>query len=511
MLKKPLFLSFILGCSLVLAPAKGYSQRAAKEADSRLSPSFLTNFESYAEGARLAWQVPGMAIGIVKDNQTVFAKGFGVKELDGTEEVTPATLFEIGSISKSFTATLVAMMVDEGRLNWDGAVIDYLPDFILYDPWVTRAFQIQDLLAQRSGLAPHAGDGQVYFGATRQTLINHLRFIKPVSSFRSQYAYQNSFFVVAGEILKLVSGLSWEELVKERLFMPLGMKDSNTSLKDYKAYKDINQLHKRIGGQIKKLPVDYPYRSVYTTFGPAGGINSTIVDMTQWLKLQLNKGTFKEAPLVTKNNLQRLHKRYILTEQFLDSDNYYGLGLCIRDYSPYSIIWHDGGTAGFSSMMAFIPEENLGIVILTNASNIKLGHALALQFFDLYYRHSSRDWSKDLLEKQMLAERKEKEKLKQPVNPEPPLALDKYTGIYSNPVFGKVEVDIHQQKLHLTMGANHTEFLLEHWNRDSFELLWPALEEDGKMFITFTIDTEGQAAQFTIPSLDEGNNLFKRL
>lgn len=512
MLRKKHFLNLIIGSLLLLASTESYAEKATpKVTDFRLSPSFLNTFESYAEGARLAWQVPGMAIGIVKDNQTIFTKGFGVKELEGNEEVTPNTLFEIGSISKSFTATLMAMMVDEGRLNWDGAVIDYMPSFLLYDPWVTRAFQIQDLLAQRSGLAPHAGDGQLYFGATRQTLIQHLRFIKPVSSFRSQYAYQNSFFVVAGEVLKLVSGLSWEELVKERLFMPLGMKDSNTSLKEYQAYKDINQLHKRTGGRIKKLSADYPYRSVYTTFGPAGGINSTIVDMTQWLKLQLNNGTFKEAPLITKNNLQRLRKRYILTEKFLDSDNYYGLGLCIRDYSPYSIVWHDGGTAGFSSMMAFIPEENLGIVILTNASNVRLAHAIALQFFDLYYQQSSKDWSKELLEKQLLVDREEKEKLKKPSNPESSLPLDKYTGIYSNPLFGKVEVSIHQDTLHLTMGTNQTEFSLEHWTHDSFELLWPALEEDDKMFVTFTIDIEGQANQFTISSLDENNNVFKRL
>lgn len=512
MLNKFLTLSLITGCS--------FFGLAAEENEAKIqiftgtvSEELLKEFEFYAEEAMAAWQVPGMAIGIVKNNQTILSKGFGVKELGESGKINSDTLFQIGSITKSFTSALVAIMVDEETLSWEEPVINRLPDFVLFDPWVTKAFQIQDLLAQRSGLAPHVGDSQVYFGASRLEMIKHLRYIKPITSFRSAFAYQNSLFLVAGEILGSITGLSWEKMIKERLLNPLEMKNSNTGLKDFLSYKNASQLHKRVDGQTKIIPKDFPFLDTYSIFGPAGGINSTVNDMNQWLKFQLNKGVFNDAPLISKANLERTYRRYIFAEKLFDADNYYGLGWCVRDYSPYPIIWHDGATSGFSSMLAFIPQENLGIVILTNCANNNLSKALTMQFFDLYYQKVSKDWSQELLEDQIILERQKREKNVRPKDPEAPLPLEKYVGIFSNELYGRVEVTVQEDKLQMILGSKKMPLFLEHWNHDSFELLWPALalEADEKLLLNFIVGSEGEANQLSIPFLENGLNIFNKL
>lgn len=512
LLSSVLYISVVLALGLAGATLYSLYAQEREAVAPEAAPSFLRDFDAYAQQAMAAWDVPGMAIGIVKDHKTIYLKGFGVKEAGSTDKVTPQTLFEMGSLAKSFTAELMAMMVDEETLNWDDPVINHLPDFVLYDPWVTRNFQIQDLLSQRSGLPSHAGDAAVYFGADRKKIIHNLRYIKPVSSFRSTYAYQNSFFLVAAEILQLVNGQSWEDLMQQRIFLPLNMKNSNTSVADYDAYANKNALHRRVKARTQKLADNYPYRHVYTTFGPAGGLNSTAEDMTQWLKLQLNEGTFNDAPLISTANLLQTYRRYIYAGKFYDSDMYYGLGWVIRDYSPFPIIWHDGGTAGAGSMLAFIPEENIGIVILTNTRVPSFAHALAWQFFDFYFNQARKDWSKELLEKQIFADREEEGKeLQKPSPAEPPLPLEKYTGIYANPLYGRVEISLINQQLVLTMGSNHMQLLLKHWNHDSFELVWPSFESETRMLINFYIDADGVADQLEATFLGESENIFKRL
>ncbi|WP_068470961.1 serine hydrolase [Candidatus Protochlamydia phocaeensis] len=496
--------------SLAFFPLQAEKLDEIPETSSSSLAATLTAFESEAKKTLQAWNVPGMAIAIVKGDKTIYSKGFGVTELMGNQPVTPHTLFEIGSLSKSFTSALMAIMIDEGRLTWEDSVIKYMPEFVLYDPWVTREFQIQDLMSQRSGLPSHAGDTQAYFGFTRQQMIHNLRYIKPISSFRSAYAYQNSFFLVAGEMLEIITGLSWEQLIQQRIFAPLGMKDSSTSIEKYKASKNASALHKRLEGKVEKLSEDLPYRYIYTLFGPAGGINSTAIDMANWLKLLINEGSFNGAPLISSSNLSRTFRRYIYVGRFHEAENYYGLGWAIRDYAPYPIIWHDGVTAGVANIVAFIPEANIGIVILTNTSGTSLSHALAWQFFDLYFNKSQKNWNTELLEKHILAESQKAKALQPPSEPKPALPLDHYTGIYFHELFGKVEVESVNQQLIITIGPDRVRFNLEHWNRDTFELIWPALKESETIFVNFCIDSKGYADQLSIPLLMEGE-AFKRL
>ena len=188
-----------------------------------------------------------MAIAIVQDDKTVYAKGFGIKELGNKDKVDTQTIFQIGSITKSFTTALLAILADEHKLNWDDRVINYLPDFVMYDPWVTREFRIKDLVAQYSGLPFDAGFPQVYLGFNRNQMIHNLRYIKPISSFRSKFAYQNILFLVAAKVIEKASGKPWKDMIKKRLFQPLDMKESSLTLNDYLSSKNHAWPHVELG------------------------------------------------------------------------------------------------------------------------------------------------------------------------------------------------------------------------------------------------------------------------
>ena len=234
------------------------------------SKQMLQNFEQYVQKAMKEWNVPGMAIGIMQGNKVIYTRGFGVKTLGSDDPVNPDTIFQIGSITKSFTAALTAMVVDEGKLKWEDKVSDYLPDFILYDPWVTREFQVVDLMAQRSGLPPHAGDSLYILGYDRTYIKHALRYIQPVSSFRSQYSYVNVLFLYVADLVEKVLGKSWEQCVDERIFKPLEMSNSSVDMQSFVAAKNVASPHVKVNDKIISLNKDWPYLSWSYTAGPAG-------------------------------------------------------------------------------------------------------------------------------------------------------------------------------------------------------------------------------------------------
>jgi len=503
--------AFILMALLFTYPlfAETAAETKKQTPEIEISP-IIQSFEEYVNNSMLSWNVPGLSIAIVKDDKTIYSKGFGVKKIDSQDKVDTHTLFQIGSLSKSFTSALVALMVDEGRLKWNDDVIDHFPDFMLYDPWVTREFQVQDLLCQRSGLPPFAGDLQSYLGYSAKQIISSLRYIKPATSFRSTYAFQNSFFLVAGEVLKRVSGRSWEDLVEERIFYPLGMSESSSSLESYKAGKNVSSRHIHVNKKTKVLSEDDPTLEALYTYGPAGGINSTAEDMAQWLKLQINKGSFNDTPLIGAKDLIQTHRRYIYMGKLFNSDNYYCLGWSSRDYSPYSIIWHDGGASGSSSLMAFIPEEKLGLVILSNTKGTSLNYALAWEFFDLYYKKTKRNWSEELLEKQMTIG--DTSTITALEKPQPPLSLGEYTGVYYNKMYGMTEITQEDDHLVLTLGPKKVQLILKPWNRDNFTLLWPQVEDIINTKVFFSKDVNGYPTQMEIEVLEQNSDgTFKRL
>lgn len=443
-----------------------FSLSAASPADEKMV-ALLKNFERYAEEQRVLWKIPGMAIAIVKDQDVVLEKGFGQRGIKNTQPVDQNTLFQIGSLSKAFTSTLLAIANDRDLLKWEDKVIHHLPSFHLYDPWVTAEFQVNDLCAQRSGLPPYAGDYQATLGFSADEIFHHLAYIKPLTSFRADYAYQNSFFLVASKILENKLSATFPILLHREIFVPLNMKNSNASLHEYLASPNRAEWLMRLkNGSTEIVKEDFPFLNWNYTLGPAGGINSTVSDMSKWLILQANQGQFEGVELVSKKNMRFLRRPGIYAGELEEHNMFYAQGWLHIENTPYPVILHDGSTLGVYNVAAFIPEEKLGIVILTNVRNTRLALALALQFFDQYFGKPDKNWSQHFLEQSQKAE----PKTEAPQNISPPLPLHLYTGTYINPIYGELLVKIENKNLVLSLGKITQTFTLSHWDRDIFTL-----------------------------------------
>lgn len=471
--------------------------------------SILKNFEKYAEEQQREWRVQGMAIGIIKDDKIILVKGYGQRGMDDKQPVDENTIFQIGSLTKAFTSALVSIGVDKKWLKWDDTVIEHMPEFHLDDSWVAAQFQIQDLLAQRSGLPAYSGDSQALFGFTAEDMMHHLNHFKSSTSFRSQYAYQNIFFVVAGHILEAKSKIDYSNLLKLEIFTPLGMTSSSTTLEEYSTSENRAEwlIHEK-NGTIFHLKEDSPEANWSYIFGPAGGINSNIKDMANWMILQANQGKFKDQQIISSDNMKRMTRPMIFAGSSDEGINSYNaLGWVHRDYSPYPIIWHNGSTLGAYNAAAFIPEEKLGIVILTNGRNTLLASALVFQFFDMYYGKADQNWSQKLLAKVKEELKKTPPKVE---NPSPPMPLSSYAGEYQNPAYGKAVVKEVNRELHLIMGKNNKDYPLKPWDRDIFTMSWAPIEED-EIKVHFIQGDDGKIEQMEIDILmEEGCGEFEK-
>ena len=254
----------------------------------RAQTGFLADLDSYVEKAMQDWQIPGVAIGIVKDDSLIFAKGYGVRELGKSDNVDEYTLFAVASNSKAFTAALLGMLVEEGKLKWQDRVTQHLKKFQMYDPYVTREINIQDLLTHRSGLPTFGGD-HLWIGASisREEILHRIRYLKPNSPFRTNFQYQNLMFLAAGQIIPEITGKSWDDFIRERIFDPLGMAQSSTSVRALANQKNVAAPHEIVAGEL--IPIEFDNMD---NVAPAGAINSNIVDMSKWMRLNLNGGVF---------------------------------------------------------------------------------------------------------------------------------------------------------------------------------------------------------------------------
>jgi len=475
----------------------------------------LAKFEQYAEESMRGWETPGMAVTIVQGDDIVYSKAFGVKTDKGNNPVTTDTIFQIGSTSKAFTAVLVAMLVDEGKIKWKDPVIEHLSDFEMYDPWVSREFMVEDLMAQRSGMPPHALDALVLFGFNRDYIRHVLRYVKPTSSFRSEFAYQNNLFLVAAELIEKHTGKSWEENIKERIFEPLSMSASTMDMESFQEMEDVTSLHHRLGDKIITLCKDWPYLHWSYVYGPAGGINSNITDMAKWLKFQVNSGVFDSKLLVTEENMNFMHTPKTITTLSTGKKQYYAQAWVYRENTPYPIVWHNGGTTGCKTMVAIVPEAKVGIVILSNLIDSSLPDALAFRFLDMYLGNPDVDWSREMLAS--MKEGMKRVETELPVPPEdalPAMSLQKYVGDYQNAVYGQINISEKKGGLVLTIGPNKVEMYLTPWNRDTFSVYWPFYGDVGEsgVFALFEADPEGTVTGVTVNLLNEdGCGVFERI
>jgi CubicO group peptidase (beta-lactamase class C family) len=448
-----------------------------------------------------AFEVPGASIAVVKNDEVVFANGYGVRELGADQNVDKYTLFAAGSISKSFTSTCLAMLVGEGKIAWDDPVTKYLPDFQLYDAYVTREITIRDLLTHRSGLAEISG-GTVWYGSDRdrREVIRRLRYLKPVSSFRSKFAYQNVMYLVAGEIIPAVTGVSWDDFVRERLLVPLNMKSTNTSTNDLSQVSNVASPHSKIDGKVQRVA----YRN-YDNVGPAASINTSAADLVQYVRFYINSGRTGGQELVESKAFAELTQAQIampiaprpaelvaLTPKF----NAYGLGWFLRDYRGRKIVLHTGGVDGMTALAGFVPEEELGIVILSNQETPFIGAAF-FHILETLLGDPATDW---LSAYAAWFQKEEQQKQQQPTptaisGTSLSLPLSGYAGKFCDTLYGDATVNLEDE--HLVLRFEHSSCFtgdLEHWHYDTFRIHWrdPIVP---KGFVTFPLDSRGKISE----------------
>lgn len=469
----------------------------------------LQGFDDYVYKAMKEWEVPGIAIAIVKDDKVILAKGYGVRELGKPDPVTPNTLFAIGSSSKAFTATALSILADEGKIKWNDPATKYLPGFQLFDPYVTREMTVADLLSHRIGL--ERGDRLWYATAyDRNEVLRRIRFLPPSSSFRSRFGYQNIMYLAAGQMIPSVTGKSWDDFLKERIFTPLGMTSTNTSIIALKGNPDVATPHAKIKNIVK--PVAY---RLIDNIGPAGSINSNVNDMSNWLRLQLGGGKFQDKQVVSAANIKEIQTPHtIIPLEGLYTSLYseahflsYGMGWFLSDYRGRKMVEHGGAIDGMRGSVAMIPEERIGVVVLGNMNGSVLPQMLANRIFDAYLAPGKeKDWAADVLKVVKMAEAQaaaamQKAEAERAKNTNPSLALDQYAGTYNNEMYGDAKLTLVDGKLKAQWGP-YFNGTLEHWHFDTFRIKWED-EMQGESLASFRLNARGKIESISFDGLGE--------
>jgi CubicO group peptidase (beta-lactamase class C family) len=422
----------------------------------------IPDLEHYIASGMKAFDVPGLAIGIVANDKLVYGKGFGVRAKEGGATVDTRTVFQIGSATKGFLATTIAMMVDRGRLKWDERVVDLYPDFQMKDPWVTREFRVFDLIAQRSGLPPYANDMLGMVGVGETDMIHSLRYVDPVSSFRSTFAYTNITHVLAGRIVaKAASAADWNTFMRQELLEPLGMKDSSYTAAAIAAASNHAEGYRWTPEGTVAVPFTqlFPY-----DFGGAGDINSTIEDTARWVRLQLSNGTFEGRRFVSPENLAQTRTPKVA----LNDKVSYALGWVVQQTPKGNIIWHNGGTTSFGAYIGFVSETGVGVTVLTNESNVGFPDALGLWVLDRILGNPSVDHVAKTLEAAKAKYEGTRKQFARPAKPRPSPPLVPLAGNFANPSFGKAVIRAESDALIGEIQAAGAQFKLEPWDGDIF-------------------------------------------
>jgi CubicO group peptidase (beta-lactamase class C family) len=479
-----------------LAPARGQT------------PASGPDFDALAARALSTFEVPGLALAVVKDGKTVVTKGYGVRALGVATPVDEHTLFAIASNSKVFTAAALGILVDEKKVEWDAPVVRYLPWFQMWDPWVTRQLTVRDLLVHRSGLGLGAGDLLWWPRSTytRRQIAERLGQLQPVASFRSAYAYDNVLYLVAGEVIEAVSGQPWEDFVQARLLAPLGMTESATRSSAAAAAANLATPHARVDGTVRAIA-----RFESDTVNPAGGIITSAADVAKWLGTFLARGqlpsgdrlysdrtaTELEAPVTpmppgrVRPGLEAARANFL----------FYALGLNVRDYRGRRVLTHTGGLPGYVSRVLWMPDQRLGIAVLTNQESGAAFDALVNSILDAYLGVSDTDWFAGYQRaieqtEQLRSSQAQDRRAARDQSSAPSLALEKYAGTYRDAWYGDVGLALEDGRL--VMRFTRTPALtgdLEHWQHDTFVVKWRDRELRADAFVTFALTPDGAVDQ----------------
>ncbi len=430
----------------------------------------LEGFDTLATKGLKDWKVPGMGIAVVYKDELVLSKGYGKRDMENERPVTENTLFAIGSSTKAFTTFTLSTLASEGKLEWNKPVINYLPGFRMHDPVVTRKITPMDLVTHRSGLPRH---DLVWYGnqdVSREELVERVRYLPLSADLREKFQYNNLMYLTAGYLTEQLTGKTWEEAVRDRILNPLEMERTNFSVSESQEDEDHAKGYKEEDDEIKPIP----FRSI-NVMGPAGSINSSVEEMSHWMKVQLNSGKYNGKSLVSPAMIENMHQPQMVLNSSSQhkeiSDPAYGMGWFIDNYRGHKRVSHGGNIDGFSALVTLFPNDDLGIVILTNKNGTSLPSVLTKHIADKVLELESINWYSDALEslkkgKQASREAQKKKEATRKEGTSTSHELESYAGTYEHPGYGGITVQKDGKQLSFTYHDIKTP--LQHWHYDVF-------------------------------------------
>ncbi len=462
----------------------------------------LDGFDEFMNAAMREFKVPGAAVAVVKEGKIILAKGYGYRDVGRQLPMTGATLFPIASITKSFTVTALGTLVDQGRLDWDKPVREYLPGFRMYDPVATEQLTPRDMVTHRSGLPRH---DLIWYSSSlsREELVARLRYLEPNKPIRQKFQYNNLMFVTAGYLGGRILGSSWEDLVQQRVLEPLGMMNSKFSSEDARKSPDCALPYRK---NRKTEVVSEIAFSKWGDVGPAGAMNSSIDDMSKYLLMHLSKGVFAGKQVLGRNNAEQMQLPQMVLQGsplFAEiGESSYGMGLFIETYRGHKHVQHGGNLDGFSLMLSFLPNDGIGVVVLTNLDGTPLRDLIPYVVYDRLLRLDNIDWVQRFREierkardQELSADKKGYTGRKEGTHPSHDLA--EYAGEFEHPAYGKLTVRVEgtgdARKLFLKL--NDVERPLEHFHYDTFQVPENPLDPFEKLRVTLPTDTQGELSK----------------
>lgn len=461
-----------------------------------------SSLDNFIENGMSDWEIPGMAVGIVYQGEIVYAKGFGVLKKDEQTPVDQHTLFGVASTTKAMTATALGRMVEEGKLDWDDKVITYLPDFKLSDPWVTEHITIRDLLTHRSGYGRMTGNRLQFMTHRERTdIMYRLRYLEPEAEFRTSYVYSNMMYMVAGEVLRVVSGKeSWDEAITELIFEPMEMSRTNTSITMIEDGENAAWPHQFIKGEVVPIP-----RRNFDNVGASASVNTSIFDFAQWIRFNLGEpGVYNGSRIVSEEIMRELQQAQTPIRQGNPYGDLgaYGLGWSLGYYKGNRISRHGGASDGMNTNFVMMPDKDLGVVVMTNTFNWFM-QAVANTILDMYLQDTETDWHEMYLSnynnrfESVMAQREEIESQRE-LNTNPSVDISKLAGEYYDDLYADIVVKYEEDNLHIVFWEDETLIAdLEHWEHDKWRAIWrnPAQREK---FLEFVIDENGEVSSLDI-------------
>lgn len=458
----------------------------------------LKGFDDYVRRLMRDWKVQGLGVAIARGGEVVYARGFGLRDVERELPVTPHSLFAIGSTTKTFTTAALAVLADEGKFDWDRPIREYLPSFKLWDAFTTERMTGKDLTSHRSGLPRH---DLMWYGSaeSRGELFSRLQYLQPSADFRTVWQYQNLMYMTAGYLVEVLSGLTWEEFVRQRIFAPLGMASTHINSAEVEAAPDFSRGYREHKNKVERMD----FYQEFQAMAPAGSIYSSVTDMSQWMLMQLNGGKLGEQQFLSGGQVQLMHTPHMFIAKGQYSElpySSYGLGWFVEPYRGHDMVHHGGNIDGFSSMFSLMPDDGVGVVVLTNMDATPVRDIIPYNVFDRFIDRKTVSWNARMKDRRKeMREGQKRGKGKRQTDrvrgTRPSHKLEQYAGAYRHPGYGTVRVEYDGKGL--TAFYNNLEFKLSHYHYDVFQLTFERF--DITILVSFGTDKRGAVGTLMAP------------